>query len=38
VPWTVKRFVEGSGRHIYKHTWRDALARIDRVGAVPSAN
>jgi ribosome-associated toxin RatA of RatAB toxin-antitoxin module len=26
VPWTVKRFVEGSGRHIYKHAWRDALA------------
>ena len=22
VPWTVKRFVEGSGRHIYKDTWR----------------
>lgn len=26
VPWTVKRFVEGSGRHIYKNTWRAALA------------
>jgi hypothetical protein len=22
VPWTVKRFVEGSGRHIYKDAWR----------------
>lgn len=33
VPWTVKRFVEGSGRHIYKHTWRDSLARLD--GASP---
>jgi hypothetical protein len=26
VPWTVKRFVEGSGRHIYRHAWRDAMA------------
>jgi hypothetical protein len=24
VPWTVKRFVEGSGRHIYKDAWRPA--------------
>jgi hypothetical protein len=24
VPWTVKRFVEGSGRHIYKDVWRSA--------------
>jgi ribosome-associated toxin RatA of RatAB toxin-antitoxin module len=23
VPWTVKRFVEGSGRHIYKEAWRE---------------
>ena len=30
VPWTVKRFVEGSGRHIYKHTWRDAVASVAR--------
>jgi hypothetical protein len=22
VPWTVKRFVEGSGRHIYKEAWQ----------------
>jgi hypothetical protein len=22
VPWTVKRFVEGSGRHIYKKAWQ----------------
>jgi len=26
VPWTVKRFVEGSGRHIYKRAWGAALA------------
>ncbi|MET0384961.1 MAG: SRPBCC family protein [Polyangiales bacterium] len=26
VPWTVKRFVEGSGRHIYKHAWLSAQA------------
>lgn len=37
VPWTVKRFVEGSGRHIYKHTWRDAMAQRDGVAPV-SAN
>lgn len=30
VPWTVKRFVEGSGRHIYKHAWRDAIASVAR--------
>lgn len=36
VPWTVKRFVEGSGRHIYKHTWRDSVARFD--GLVPATN
>jgi hypothetical protein len=27
VPWTVKRFVEGSGRYIYKETWRPAPDR-----------
>ncbi len=27
VPWTVKRFVEGSGRHIYKSQWQKAEAR-----------
>jgi len=27
VPWTVKRFVEGSGRYIYKQTWRSAQAQ-----------
>jgi hypothetical protein len=36
VPWTVKRFVEGSGRHIYKHTWRDSLARLDSASGAPS--
>lgn len=30
VPWTVKRFVEGSGRHIYKRAWGDALAHAAR--------
>jgi len=28
VPWTVKRFVEGSGRHIYKQAWRSAQAQL----------
>jgi hypothetical protein len=28
VPWTVKRFVEGSGRYIYKQTWRSAQAQV----------
>lgn len=28
VPWTVKRFVEGSGRYIYKQAWRGAQAAI----------
>jgi hypothetical protein len=33
VPWTVKRFVEGSGRYIYKQTWRSAQARgMDKRG------
>jgi hypothetical protein len=27
VPWTVKRFVEGSGRYLYKETWRRAPDR-----------
>jgi hypothetical protein len=31
VPWTVKRFVEGSGRYIYKQAWRGAQAAIARV-------
>lgn len=26
VPWTVKRFVEGSGRYIYKKMWSDAAS------------
>jgi hypothetical protein len=26
VPWTVKRFVEGSGRYIYKQAWRGTQA------------
>jgi ribosome-associated toxin RatA of RatAB toxin-antitoxin module len=38
VPWTVKRFVEGSGRHIYKHTWRDSLARLDGAGPQSKTN
>jgi hypothetical protein len=28
VPWTVKRFVEGSGRYIYKHVWGKATASV----------
>lgn len=27
VPWTVKRFVEGSGRYIYKQAWSSATAQ-----------
>jgi hypothetical protein len=30
VPWTVKRFVEGSGRYIYKQTWLSAQADATR--------
>jgi hypothetical protein len=30
VPWTVKRFVEGSGRHIYKDAWRPTPAPESR--------
>lgn len=38
VPWTVKRFIEGSGRHIYKHTWRDAVARVESGSGASSTN
>ncbi|MEY4580593.1 MAG: hypothetical protein RL701_5296 [Pseudomonadota bacterium] len=31
VPWTVKRFVEGSGRHIYKQAWLSAQAKPARL-------
>ena len=27
VPWTVKRFIEGSGRHIYKALWHKPVAQ-----------
>jgi hypothetical protein len=30
VPWTVKRFVEGSGRYIYKQVWREHAAAQSR--------
>jgi len=30
VPWTVKRFVEGSGRHIYKDAWRPVVSAESR--------
>ena len=30
VPWTVKRFVEGSGRHIYKDAWHAAPSAESR--------
>jgi len=30
VPWTVKRFVEGSGRFIYKRAWASARAEAAR--------
>jgi ribosome-associated toxin RatA of RatAB toxin-antitoxin module len=35
VPWTVKRFVEGSGRHIYKAQWQKPAAGTAKNASAP---